>query len=445
MATEKAAARSPVPFWWGGTAGLLAAFFFILGTCLRLALNYHSPVEAPNPFQDTLSMVNLDKYPGYTKDLQVKGYITVVMNGRDYVGLSGRMRGLEKDATGGIHIHEGMSCQTSGKHYYNRTDPWEDITYTSDDKGRASVAINIRGFSLHTDENPLTHEKPLNPVVGHALVVHGKGGERVACGTISSPRKPNESFAKLKKFDVDLLRQLWDWRAANANIEVAKDFMSAISFFLLASAVRALAEVFDMHRSGHKASMFVLVPCFTFASIMAIIELTFKAGATGTASWIGTQWDLDEDNLSALELSYFMTQSRGVWFFALEWWFLGAGMLTAAYLNARSGLLSTGWTVISVLIALASVVGFTAEVGRLVNFRLFVTINTVAAVVTTMVLLPIWLIWAGRHLQGLSGKEFQPISVGENGGGGMEPAAPAVPPQTRDDHEDAIEMSGGQV
>ena len=78
----------------------------------------------------------LAAYPDCAGDRSVTGTVAV-QDTESGIAVFGTLSGLEASATGGIHIHEGVSCATSagpGGHYYPdmTSDPWTVTTYISD-------------------------------------------------------------------------------------------------------------------------------------------------------------------------------------------------------------------------------------------------------------------------------------------------------------------------
>jgi len=97
--------------------------------------------------------------------------------------------GLQANASGGIHVHEGVSCAEAsdvGGHYWPSTtfsaDPWcsSDVgcatVWVSNERGVAEVRFSVDGFSLTAT----------NPVANRAVVVHDSSGTRVGCGVLAS-------------------------------------------------------------------------------------------------------------------------------------------------------------------------------------------------------------------------------------------------------------------
>ncbi|KAK3247043.1 hypothetical protein CYMTET_43449 [Cymbomonas tetramitiformis] len=76
----------------------------------------------------------------------------------------------------GMHIHEGMTCEESGGHFWtpeDAEDPWNTVMYTPDGEGKAAGSFTIEsGY-------------PYSNNTGHAFVVHGSEG-RIGCGVLEA-------------------------------------------------------------------------------------------------------------------------------------------------------------------------------------------------------------------------------------------------------------------
>jgi len=75
---------------------------------------HHSTLAVPQYAAAVLST-----YPGYNGSLVVTGTVEVY-NAPDQMSqiLNFRLKGVENNTMGGIHIHEGFTCNTSGAHYW---------------------------------------------------------------------------------------------------------------------------------------------------------------------------------------------------------------------------------------------------------------------------------------------------------------------------------------
>lgn len=109
----------------------------------------------------------------------VEGWVKVKQNADGSIKMSYRLSGLEAEATGGLHIHTGTSCDdadTVGGHYWDSedgtvADPWT-TTYSSTEDGEARGCFKLDSGYDH-DGN-----------TGHAVVLHDSTGARVGCGVL---------------------------------------------------------------------------------------------------------------------------------------------------------------------------------------------------------------------------------------------------------------------
>lgn len=119
----------------------------------------------------------LRSYPGYTGAYTVSGAVVVSDSGTSgTINVGYVMSGLEADASGGIHVHEGTSCDTTsdpGGHL-NSTYPDEwTTTYTSDVNGNTGGAFDVMSYNATVCD-------------GHVIVVHDTNKVRIACGVLGS-------------------------------------------------------------------------------------------------------------------------------------------------------------------------------------------------------------------------------------------------------------------
>ena len=129
------------------------------------------------------AVATLDTYPGYAGPLKVSG--TIVITETDAgISVLGTVAGLETTTSGGIHVHEGVSCAEAsdpGGHFYPglAVDPWLDTAWASNANGAASVSFPMAHFAVG-------HGKTDQNVANRAVVVHDSSGTRVGCGVLAS-------------------------------------------------------------------------------------------------------------------------------------------------------------------------------------------------------------------------------------------------------------------
>lgn len=117
-------------------------------------------------------------YPGSSIS-PPQGVVTIDFDA-DTLTLKYQLSGMEKSATGGVHVHVGTSCdnaETVGGHYWTPTseaDTWNQVKWMSDTQGNAQGE-----FSLTTGYD---YQGNLN----HALVIHNSEGKRIGCGVLTA-------------------------------------------------------------------------------------------------------------------------------------------------------------------------------------------------------------------------------------------------------------------
>lgn len=114
----------------------------------------------------------MSKYPTYAGNLNVNGVVEVWETTAKTLIVNFRLSNLTASTSGGIHIHVGKTCATSGLHYYaSDPDPW-NTTYTSNSAGLAEGLVEVdSGYGLSDN-------------IAHAIVIHDAAGNRIACGTL---------------------------------------------------------------------------------------------------------------------------------------------------------------------------------------------------------------------------------------------------------------------
>jgi len=154
-----------------------------------------APVGAP---QGAMAVPELAPYPGYTGDLSISGGVIIhsvpAPDGGDshMQQVSVTIDGADPRCTApnfveyanscGVHLHEGMTCDDAGGHWYNTDlimeDPWAKVSYvygTNPSNTGSSTAVSQAVYIGYAPED----------FPGKTFVVHDYEGSRVACGYVS--------------------------------------------------------------------------------------------------------------------------------------------------------------------------------------------------------------------------------------------------------------------
>lgn len=112
---------------------------------------------------------------------------------------SWKLSGLERYEIGGIHIHEGRSCESAGAHHWKSrvADPWPRIKYQSGENRftpqRASDIVDLKEF-----DGMFRYPKNVN----RAVVIHDSAGNRVACAVLKKVLVKQPENTKPKNAEV---------------------------------------------------------------------------------------------------------------------------------------------------------------------------------------------------------------------------------------------------
>jgi len=184
-----------------------ARFGFGVNSGYTLAQNADHTVVVHDASGARIGCGILEYYP------MVRGYITVPEQERWSKGVSlvGNVAGLayEIGSKGGIHVHEGSSCDEAGGHNRNTdgSDPWTDTKYEVTSQvptpagGEGSdLATGFSGNS-RVDTGAVCGQTA-KLVKNKVVVVHSPNGERIACGPIvvfDSISEPCETISTVLK------------------------------------------------------------------------------------------------------------------------------------------------------------------------------------------------------------------------------------------------------
>mmetsp|Transcript_19789 Transcript_19789/g.32519 ORF Transcript_19789/g.32519 Transcript_19789/m.32519 type:complete len:587 (+) Transcript_19789:1250-3010(+) len=103
------------------------------------------------------------------------------------------LQGLEKQKSGGIHIHRGVSCENVMGHNFPRDlDGWNSVKWESNQEGKSVGQIQLsesKGFYGFAKN------------AGRVVVIHDSTGKKVSCGVLETKDRARYGFlAVLKKY-----------------------------------------------------------------------------------------------------------------------------------------------------------------------------------------------------------------------------------------------------
>jgi Cu/Zn superoxide dismutase len=154
------------------------------------------PVVSEGAFFDVpTAHAEMTSYPGYHGVYQVAGSVSVATAStaskasKDQLVVEYTLNGLGPQEQGGLHIHEGKSCDDAKGHYWKKdaveADPWNMAVVAGsgaqqDLKYRAYADGSARGEFVVS----LGKGSTLDDVISRTVVVHSEAGVRIGCGVI---------------------------------------------------------------------------------------------------------------------------------------------------------------------------------------------------------------------------------------------------------------------
>lgn len=213
----------------------------------------------------------------------------------------------------------------------------------------------------------------------------------------------------VENLDQSALEHRWHGRRQRQGLLVSGMFFSCFAWITLLSPARSLAKVLDAQ--GPKSASNAIFIVFVVAAALTVVEFTAEAGLSSTSDWI-SRWPemMDEHNatayhfaaLQSLEISYIMVHSRTLWLYAMDRLLFATGIVVASCLTYSTKQLSPGHAHLGLFAAFLAVLGFSFEVSRFVDWEVFVEAGLALQALLDGVILPIWLVWLGWQLRGVS-------------------------------------------
>lgn len=131
-----------------------------------------SKASNSSPSHPILS-ANVSNMPQYSGDKKFKGTVTLEDMSSSSFMLVYNLSGLE--TFGGIHIHEGISCNVPGLHLYKtNSDPWKTLTFVTPPDAEGEVKGSFEISTGYTAAQ----------CVNHVVVVHDGNSNKIACGIL---------------------------------------------------------------------------------------------------------------------------------------------------------------------------------------------------------------------------------------------------------------------
>ena len=211
-------------------------------------------------------------------------------------------------------------------------------------------------------------------------------------------------------FDSDRILQLWKARHSFAALSVSGNLIEVIAMLLTAPAIMVLIEAIGVANKGAGSSR-LLVPCYSIALLITILDFLFATGSRQTTSFIVSVLpSVTTSNatatwgpLQSMEISYIMQQGQRLWISVLDelllsMFFIIIGCTTMCNQALVGTIIHRAHSILSMAIGVVMFTSFWFGILRLVSWPFFSVLQSLCDAGAMLVLVPIWAIALGRHL-----------------------------------------------
>jgi len=239
-------------------------------------------------------------------------------------------------------------------------------------------------------------------------------GNLVTILGVITEKVPSLDVSKWKELDVDYIKRRWQTDAHG--LEVIGGLLVAMAWFVFTIPMIQLAWV--LSRGGKRnvplhTMMVLLVIAGSFTELIARL---LQMGMWGILGWVSKDFNISDwiessdntgssDNIGWKTLELISTVIRGMtfWVDAFEWLAL-SGITIAIVISVRTlptssnVVIPKAWPYLTFLLICCCIVEFISDVLRMLDWTTFQTIAIIFSLVTTIILLPVWLLVLGSWL-----------------------------------------------
>jgi len=218
--------------------------------------------------------------------------------------------------------------------------------------------------------------------------------------------------ANFRRLDPPTLRQYFNFRKSQGNVDVAIDLLFALGLLTLAYCVLCLKRVFKRWTKESDLPNF-MTGCFFIGSLLPSLSLLQTVGNTTTCNWIAGWPNLPDDGIQILYVANVLNQGTNIYLLSMMFLFISIGLALTSYLSWKTADLPRKHAILGGVTAGCGFVAFILEVttfqstGTGLAFGVFLLLWGI-------ILLPAWTVWLGVELRRLKIEERQDRDMGSN-------------------------------
>jgi len=216
--------------------------------------------------------------------------------------------------------------------------------------------------------------------------------------------------ANFRKLDPPTLRQYFNFKKSQGNVDIAIDLLFALGLLTLAYCVLCLNRVFKRWTKESDTPNF-MTGCFFIGSLLPSLSLLQTVGNTTTSNWIADWPGLPDDGIQILYVANVLNQGTNIYLLSMMFLFISLGLALTSYLSWKTGDLPRKHAILGGITGGCGFIAFILEVtsfqstGTGLAFAIFLLLWGI-------ILLPAWTIWLGVELKRLKIEQKQDTDTG---------------------------------
>jgi hypothetical protein len=220
-------------------------------------------------------------------------------------------------------------------------------------------------------------------------------------------------FEELNPTDI---AERWKIRNSTKSLHVFDEICGIIGWMCVVPVIMVGVRI--LSRGNPTSYVQWATPMFGFAVLIRILEWTFNMGQRTGSDWVSSWGSMAVKNgqpgvqlIQVLEIAYELARFKESWFYAMDWIFIGGGVLVTS-MGAVSEKLMTKWhSILGFVIAGISVLNFIFDVSRLIPHQwfIFMICAAICRALIGLILFPIWLVWYGNIMGKYRGTELNTL------------------------------------
>ena len=244
------------------------------------------------------------------------------------------------------------------------------------------------------------------------------GGLVLISDSIAMRQASHHSYKEFKSLNSTVLSDIWVARRHWASLRVLGDFIECLSIVSAVPPVMVLSDVIHTASRG-AGSARLIFPLFVVVALTMLLSFLQSAGRLQRASWVTTFPPFKSGKVNAhlqdggwgpmqsVEVAWQISSGDTFWTGTFDQLLLSFFYGIVGYHALKNPVLSSGTihrchALLSLAISVLTFLTFAFGILRFVNWVTFMILGAITGILSALILMPIWMIALGRHMQKLS-------------------------------------------